>query len=441
MEDRSTAPKARRKIFFGWKIVAAGGVLNALGGGAYWTGFAVYFLPVTRQFGLSRATTSLVSSLGRLEGGFEGPLAGYMVDRLGPRKMVAFGGITAGVGFILLGFTQSFATFLLVYVGVLSVGMNAGFNHGIGAAINNWFVRRKGFAMSITYMGQSIGGATITPAVAFIVLSAGWRTAAIVSGVIMLALTIPLSFVIRGTPESMGLLPDGDLEPPAARPAVLAAKTSRFSRHITTVNFTIKEAFRTRSFWLLTLAMGLRIAATSGTNVHLVPLVVWKGQSEATGAFIVAFIAFIAIPLRAILGWIGDKWAKQKMVGITMFLGAAALVILLLPGGGLWRLLVFAALFAFPEGVIGMSWSLVGDFYGRKSFATLRGVANAAGSFLSAGTPVYLGWRFDVTGSYRDALIPMVALYLITALIFWNLPKATLPKRVTDAMAAEAAIG
>jgi sugar phosphate permease len=441
MADRSTAPRARRKVFFGWKIVAAGGVLNALAGGAYWTGFAVYFLPITRDFGLSRATTSLISSLGRLEGGFEGPLAGYLVDRLGPRKMVAFGGIMAGVGFILLGFTRSFAMFLLVYVGVLSVGMNAGFNHGIGAAINQWFVRRKGLAMSITYMGQSIGGSVITPAVAFIVLSQGWRTAAIVSGVIMVALTIPLSFVVRGSPESMGLLPDGDAVRSDARGNVLTERTSRFSRHITTVDFTIKEAFRTRSFWLLTMAMGLRIAATSGTNVHLVPLVVWKGQSEATGAFVVAVVAFASIPLRVFLGWVGDKWAKQKMIGITMLLGAASMMILLLPGGGLWRLLVFAALFAFPEAVPGMAWSLVGDFYGRKSFATLRGVANAAGSFMSAGTPVYLGWRFDSTESYRDALIPVIALYVITALIFWNLPKAKLPKRVTDSIAVDAADG
>jgi nitrate/nitrite transporter NarK len=189
------------------------------------------------------------------------------------------------------------------------------------------------------------------------------------------------------------------------------------------------------------MAMGLRIAATSGTNVHLVPLVVWKGQSEATGAFVVAVVAFASIPLRVFLGWVGDKWAKQKMIGITMLLGAASMMILLLPGGGLWRLLVFAALFAFPEAVPGMAWSLVGDFYGRKSFATLRGVANAAGSFMSAGTPVYLGWRFDSTESYRDALIPVIALYVITALIFWNLPKAKLPKRVTDSIAVDAADG
>jgi MFS family permease len=187
--------------------------------------------------------------------------------------------------------------------------------------------------------------------------------------------------------------------------------------------------------------MGLRIAATSGTVVHLVPLVVWKGHSEATGALIVAVVAFTSIPLRVFLGWVGDKWAKQKMVGITMLLGAASLITLLLPGGGLWRLLIFAALFAFPEGVIGMSWSLVGDFFGRRSFATLRGVANAAGSFLSAGTPVFLGWMYDTTGSYRDALIPLVGLYLVTALIFWNLPRAKVPGRVTDSIAFDAAGG
>jgi len=441
VKDRTADPRARRKLFFGWKIVAAGGVLNALAGGAYWTGFSVYFLPVTRDFGLSRAATSVVHGLGRLEGGFGAPVAGYLVDRLGPRTMVAFGGAVGGLGFILLGFTPNFAMFLLVYVGILSLGMNAGFNHGITAAINQWFIRRRGLAMSITYMGQSIGGAVITPAVAFIVLTAGWRPAAVISGVIMVVVVVPLSLVIRRSPESMGLLPDGDRVPLAVSRSVFAGQPSRFSRHITAVDFTAKEAFGTRAFWVLTLAMGLRIAATTATTVHMVPLVVWKGQTEATGALVVAFVALTSIPLRVFLGWVGDKWAKQKMVSITMFLGAASLMILLLPGAGIGRLLVFAALFAFPEGVIGMSWSLIGDYFGRKSFATLRGVGDAAGSFMSAGTPVFLGWMYDTTGSYRDALIPMVALYLITALLFWNLPSAKLPGRVTDSTTGDAASG
>ncbi len=95
---------------------------------------------------------------------------GYLVDRFGPRAMVLAGGAAAGLGFMLLSLTNSFVTFLVVYIGVLSLGMNGGFNHGVMAAVNNWFIRRKGLAMSITSMGASIGGAVITPVVASLCL-------------------------------------------------------------------------------------------------------------------------------------------------------------------------------------------------------------------------------------------------------------------------------
>ncbi len=435
MKDRplatSGAGARSKKVFYGWWIIAAGGALNALAGGTYWNGFSIYFLPVTRDLGLSRAATSLAYGLARLEGGIEGPVAGYLVDRLGPRTMIVIGGALAGLGFILLATTHSFATFLLVYIGVLSMGMNAGFNHGVMAAVNQWFIRRKGMAMSIVSMGQSIGGAAITPAVAIIVLSLGWRSAAVISGLTILAMVGPLSLVVRRSPESMGLLPDGDRVPAIARRSLAGAGSVRFGRHITTVDFTPKEAFKTPTFWLLALGMGLRIAAHSGVFVHLVPLMVWKGQTEAVGAFVVVFVSLISLPLRIFLGWIGDKWAKQKVVGITMGLSAASLVMLLLSGGALWQLLVFAALFAFAEGVTGLAWSLVGDFFGRSSFATLRGGITMVHSFLSMGVPVFVGWVYDTTGSYYNALIPIIVVYLVATLVFWQLPRAGLPGRAT----------
>ena len=427
------APARRKKIFYGWWIVAAGSILNALSGGTYQTGFSVYFLPVTRDFGLSRAATSLAYGLARMEGGFEGPLAGYLVDRLGPRTMIAIGGLLAGLGFILLAQTNSFTMFLVVYVGVLALGMNAGFNHGIMAAINQWFVRRKGLAMSITTTGMSIGGAVITPVIAAIVLNLGWRTGAVISGLVLIAVVVPTSVMIRRSPESMGLLPDGDSAPPAAAGGSLSDSGSiRFSRHITTVDFTAKEAFKTRAYWFLAMAMGIRIAAHSGVFVHLVPLMVWKGQSEALGAFVVSFVAFISIVLRVLLGWLGDKWAKQKIVGITMLVGALSLVILLLSSGALWQLLIFATLFACAEGVNGLSWSLLGDFFGRESFATLRGGITMVHSFMSMGVPVFAGWVYDTSGSYHWAMLPILGLYVMAALAFWYLPHAKPPKRVAD---------
>jgi MFS family permease len=306
------------------------------------------------------------------------------------------------------------------------------------AAVNQWFIRRKGLAMSFATMGISVGGTVITPAVALIVLNLGWRTGAVISGIVIIAAVIPLSLVVRRSPETMGLLPDGDRVPPIAASSPMGASSLRFGRHVTAVDFTTKEALKTRTYWLLALAMGLRIAAHTGVFVHLVPLMVWRGQSEGTGAFVVAFVAFTTIPLRIGLGWVGDKFAKQKICAITMLLGAVSLGVLLLSGGALWQLLIFAALFAFAEGVSGLSWSLIGDYFGRKSFATLRGGVTTVHSVLSMGVPVFAGWVYDTSGSYHWALLPIIVLYLMAATMFWNLPRAKLPKRVTEPAMADA---
>jgi MFS family permease len=417
-------------VFHGWWIVAAGGILNALAGGTYWHGFSVYFLPVTRDFGVSRAAASLAYGLGRLEGAFEGPVAGYLVDRLGPRTMIAIGGVLAGAGFILLSLTRSFPMFLLVYVGVLALGINTGFNHGVFAAVNQWFIRRKGLAMSLTSLGNSVGGFVIVPAVAAIVLNLGWRAGAAISGLVIIAVAVPLSLVMRCSPESMGLLPDGDRAPVIASRGRAGTASAELEHQGPATNFRAMEAMKTRAYWLLALAMGLRSAAIIGVIVHLVPLMVWKGQTEASGAFVVAFYAFATMPLRLLLGWVGDKWAKRRVIGISMLSGAASLVFLLLCGGEMWQLLIFAVLLASAEASNGLGWSLVGDFFGRSSFGVLRGWIAMLQSFLSMGTPVFVGWVYDSTGSYYGSLIPVAGVYLASTLVFWTLPRPRRPSRV-----------
>jgi MFS family permease len=137
----------------------------------------------------------------------------------------------------------------------------------------------------------------------------------------------------------------------------------------------------------------------------------------------------------------GDKWAKQKIVGITVLLGSASLAILLLSGEDLWQLLLFATLFAFSEGVDGLSWSLIGDLFGRSSFATLRGGVMAVSSFMSMGMPVFAGWIYDTSGTYYWALIPMMGMYLVAALLFWQIPRPRAPRRVLDSTSVDASAG
>src|SRR5437867_7405389 len=123
--------------------------------------------------------------------------------------MLVVGTLLAGLGLILLSLTHSYLLFLLVFIGPLSFGFQAGFNQATLAAVNSWFRRKRGLAMAIVQTGQAIGGVVIFPLVALAVLNLGWRTAAVLSGLVVFML-LPLVLLIRRSPESMGLLPDGE---------------------------------------------------------------------------------------------------------------------------------------------------------------------------------------------------------------------------------------
>src|ERR671923_2387992 len=153
---------------------------------------------------------------------------------------MVLGTILAGLGFVLLAFTHSYVSFLLVFMGLLTLGFQAGFNHATMAAVNYWFYKKRGLAMAIVQTGQAIGGVVIFPLVALAVLKLGWRQAAFLSGIGVLAL-VPLVLLVRRSPESMGLLPDGE---PRALHNPSAVVTRRVRRLREAEEFTAREALR-----------------------------------------------------------------------------------------------------------------------------------------------------------------------------------------------------
>src|ERR671923_2376169 len=175
----------RDGLFYGWWIVIIGCIQDAVKGGTFNTGFTLYFLPILTELHLSRAATSLPFSLARLEAALEGPLVGYLIDRFDPRVMMVVGTMLAGLGFVLLSFTRSYVFFLLVFMGLLTLGFQAGFNQASMAAVNHWFRKRRGLAMAVVQTGQAIGGVVIFPLVALAVLKLGWRYAALLSGIVV----------------------------------------------------------------------------------------------------------------------------------------------------------------------------------------------------------------------------------------------------------------
>jgi MFS family permease len=403
------------RVFYGWWIVAVGCVFDAVKGGTYNSGFTLYFLPVLEEMNLSRAATALPFSLAKLESTLAGPVAGHLIDRFDVRILMVVGTAMSGIGFLLLAFTHSYWLFLVVFIGPVTTGFQLGFNQAVLAVVNHWFRRKRGLAMAIAQTGQSIGGVAILPLVALAVLTLGWRAAALFSGIGVLLL-LPLALLIRRSPESMGLLPDGEHRAADDAPTGSAPATAE------PYEFTTREAVRTPTFWLLSAFHSLRNIPYSGVTVHLVPLLVWKGLDQPMAAFFVGVTAFATVIVRPLTGWLGDRQSKRRIGSLGVFLGAAGLVVLVWSNGSFWSLVLFAVLFSFGDGINSVTWALVGDCFGRVHFATIRGWIGMLQSLASMPAAVLTGWIYDRTQSYTSALLVFVVSYCLSGLILWWLP-------------------
>jgi nitrate/nitrite transporter NarK len=152
-----------------------------------------------------------------------------------------------------------------------------------------------------------------------------------------------------------------------------------------------------------------------------VPLLVWKGLDQPTAAFFVGLAAFSTAIVRPLTGWLGDWQSKQKIGAVGVFVGALGLVVLTYSDGALWSVVLFAILFSFGDGINSVTWALVGDFFGRRHFATIRGWIGMLQSIASMPAAVFTGWIYDQTQSYTYALLPFVMCYVVAGLILWRL--------------------
>ena len=174
-------------LYYGWRMIGVVSALRILGGGLHQYGFTVFFLPVTQDLGLTRASTSLAFSLARAEGSLTAPIVGYLLDRYGPKPLMLAATLFAGIGYMLFAFVHSYTTFLIVYLGVISLAFNAGFVHAPTVVANSWFIKLRARAMTVVSAAVPIGGALITPLLAVAVQNFGWRWAALVAGGLFIA--------------------------------------------------------------------------------------------------------------------------------------------------------------------------------------------------------------------------------------------------------------
>jgi MFS family permease len=403
------------RIFYGWRMVGLVSAIRIIGGGLHQFGFTVFFLPISQDLGLSRAATSLAFSLSRAEGALEAPLVGYLIDRYGPRPILVTAVVLAGIGYILLSWVNSYTSFMIVYLGVICLAFVAGFIHSPMVVANNWFIRQRARAMTVVSAAVPIGGALISPLLALGVASMGWRWAAFVSGCIFLLVCLPLSFKLKRSPETMGLLPDGDVAPVEGTIS-LSDTTNRSAR----ADFTSRQAMKTWVFWLLVVSMTARVTCYSAATVHFIPLMVWKGLSEAVAASLLGVFASANLLAHFILGSIADRVNKPKLLAICHFLPALS-VAALLSGSDYWQLWFFTIVFILLDASFPIVWATVGDFFGRRHFATVRGSMSFFYMWGSVAGPVLAGAIYDQTESYLTVLWIWLGLLTFATLLVLSL--------------------
>lgn len=408
-----------RGAFYGWRMVGAASIIRMLGGGFHLYGFTIFFLPITNELGLSRAATSLVFSLARAEGALEGPLAGWAIDRYGPRPIMIAGVLLSGLGYMLLATVNSYAALLAVYLGVISLAFSAGFMHSPMVLANSWFIRHRAMAMTLISSAIGIGGTLITPLLAFTVQTWGWRQGAFIAGAALILTGIPVSLCVKRSPETIGLVPDGIAPTPPPAQEAPAEQKHRGERD-REPEFTLARALKTAAFWQLILATTTRVGVYNSITVHFVPIMVWRGASEARGAAMLATMALMSLPSHLMVGWIADRVDKPKLMALCMLVGAAA-VALLAYGGGEWSLWAFTLLFTFVEALFPVSWATVGDFFGRKHFATIRGSMSFFYLWGPALGPVLTGLVYDRYQSYAPLMSAYIGISLVAGLLYASL--------------------
>lgn len=174
-------------------------------------GISALFKPMSSELNFSRTATSTAASLGRFEGGFEAPLTGWISDKYGP-KWAAFTGVfLIGLGLVLMNYIQSLWAFLLVWGVLVATGANVGLGIPLQVSITNWFVKKRGLALSIRMVLVGLSGVLVLPLIAWLIAIYDWRMTCVIGGIIMWVVGLPLIwlFVKQHRPEYYGLLPDG----------------------------------------------------------------------------------------------------------------------------------------------------------------------------------------------------------------------------------------
>ena len=409
-----------RGMFYGWKLAGLALLVIGLASGPVWSGVGVWVKALEMHFGWSRAQLTGAFSLAQLEGSIFGPLLGYLIDRLGPRRMVFIGLVITGLGFVLFSRTNNLLTFYVSY-GLIMLGTAAGSWLPLMTVVNRWFIRKRGLAMAVAAEGSPLGGLLLLPVLAWAVTPShfGWSTTALWIGIVFLALAFPVSRFIRERPEDYGERADGDSSPNASMSQIEVVRTPpRDIGSRDQPDFTAGQAIRTSAFWLITFGHAFSSMLFATLTVHLVPMLTDQGLSLQSSANVFSAMMGVAAVFQLIGGYVGDRMETRVAIAVFGFIQAAGFTVAVFTES-MPMAILFAVLFGAGFGGRNpLTVAIRAEYFGPNAFATITGISSAPMYLFMLAAPLFAAFIFDTQGSYMIAWLILGGLGSMSGVLF-----------------------
>lgn len=397
------------RVFYGWVVVAAAFLVMFTGFGAAYS-FPAFFEPLSREFGATRGTVSLVFSAAGFLYFALGAISGRLADSIGPRPVVGFGMACIGLGLIAASFADSLVTIIAFYGIGIGIGVGFAYVPAIGT-VQRWFAAKRGQASGWAVAGIGIGTMAAPPAAAYAIDLLGWRGAYVALGIAVLALGALATVLLRASPAVMGLQPDGAAAPATTAPSGLPA------------GLELNAVLRHPAFWLLYAAGGLNCIGTFVPFVHLAPFAVDQGLTRGQGVWLVGLIGVGSTLGRFVLGGLADRIGRGKCLSLVMLLSGIALLYWIV-AQGFFALAIFALAFGlFYGGFVALIPAVAADLFGLRAMSSVLGVLYTSVALGTLLGPTLAGWVFDSTGSYTWPILICALGCVAAAGIILRLPQ------------------
>jgi len=404
------ASKSETGIFYGWVIVAAGCVILLVEWGCLYS-YGVFLTELCADFGWTRTMVSGAYSLYFLWHGIIYFVAGTFTDRYGPRLMLMISILILGSGYALMSTIDSPWQLYMFYGIIIGTGMSFGFLPVI-STVSRWFVKRRGTALGLTVAGVGIGTLVLAPFAQFLIFEFDWRTSYLILAGLVVVIALPVSRLMIREPSEKGLLPYGMRE-------LETESKHNDNSPSSVVDFSLKQAIKTRQFWLLSVMYACLVLAVQMVMVHLKAYATDFNVAEMTAATALGLVGGASIGGRIVMGSLSDRIGRKASFLIAYFL-MAIIMLWLLKARQPWEFYLFSTIFGFGYGAcVPLFPAVIADWFGTRFHGSIFGTLSVAAGVGGTLGPLLAGYSFDITASYNIAImIGAAVLFLALACTF-----------------------